>query len=165
MVQSRGHAANTSRSFSQQEKKKLPLPVSSLALLSSSLSTPYKKAGPLGPFPRKTATTTTHDHTVKPSRVGSTGARLISSPKIPFFFRNNRRRSFNIIKIGRKKLQEKFYIDSWLSRKDVNQSTRPKPCANRPNIRYREGSQAPNRPSLCETDCHRANNTTTTRIL
>ncbi len=26
-------------------------------------------------------------------------------------------------------LQEKFYIDSWLSRKDVHQSTRPEPCA------------------------------------
>ncbi len=51
-------------------------------------------------------------------------------------------------------LQEKFYIDSWLSSKDVHQSTRPGPCANHLNTCYREGSRAPNRLSLCETDHH-----------
>ena len=35
------------------------------------------------------------------------------------------------IKIGRKGYKKRFYIDSWLSRKDVHQSTRPEPSANR----------------------------------
>lgn len=53
------------------------------------------------------------------------------------------------LRLKKKRLPEKFYIGSWLSIKEVHQSTHPEPCDNRPNTRYREGSRVLNWPSHC----------------